>query len=152
MTYGEKLENRIVLWSETFSWTPAGYGHFYIPKYNIEYYCEAHGPKKTTFWFFTIRKSDAFLSDYLTDLKLHRTKYILSKIAASGVWAQKPPDHQSNALPSKLDRNLLGMRFLKWALFVSCTTSHVGLCSFLESIEYDFIKALIIPTDNQIVT
>ena len=27
-----------------------------------------------TIGFFTIRKSDAFLSDYLTDLKLHRTK------------------------------------------------------------------------------
>ena len=28
----------------------------------------------------------AFLSDYLTDLKLHRTKSISSKIAPSGVW------------------------------------------------------------------
>ena len=27
--------------------------------------------------------------------------------------------------------------------FVSCTTSHVGLCSFLESIEHGFIMALI---------
>ena len=36
--------------------------------------------------------------------------------------------------------------------FVSYTTSHVGLCSFLESIEHDFIKALMINTDNQIVT
>ena len=27
--------------------------------------------------------------------------------------------------------------------FVSCTTSHAGLGSFLESIEHDFIKALI---------
>ena len=35
--------------------------------------------------------------------------------------------------------------------FVSCTTSHVRLCSFLESIEYDFIKALMIHADNQIV-
>ena len=48
MTYGEKLENRIVLWSETFSSTPARYGHFDISKYNIEYYCETHGPEKTT--------------------------------------------------------------------------------------------------------
>ena len=32
--------------------------------------------------------------------------------------------------------------------FVSCTTSHVGLCSFLESIEHDFIKALMIYTHN----
>ena len=29
--------------------------------------------------------SDPFLSDYQTDLKLHSTKYILSKIVASGV-------------------------------------------------------------------
>ena len=36
--------------------------------------------------------------------------------------------------------------------FVSCTTSHVGLCSFLESIEHDFIKALMIHTYNKIVT
>ena len=36
--------------------------------------------------------------------------------------------------------------------FVSCTTSHVGLCLFLESIEHDFIKALLIHTHNQIVT
>ena len=28
----------------------------------------------TAFGFFTLKKSDAFLSDYLTDLKLHRTK------------------------------------------------------------------------------
>ena len=35
--------------------------------------------------------------------------------------------------------------------FVSCTTLHVGLCLFLESIEHDFIKALMIHTDNQIV-
>ena len=36
--------------------------------------------------------------------------------------------------------------------FVSCTTSHAGLCLFLESIEHDFIKALMIHTHNQIVT
>ena len=36
--------------------------------------------------------------------------------------------------------------------FVSYTTSHVGLCLFLESIEHDFIKALMIHTHNQIVT
>ena len=33
--------------------------------------------------FFTIRKSDTFRSDYLTDLKLYRTKYILSNITIS---------------------------------------------------------------------
>ena len=56
------------------------------------------------------------------------------------------------SLPTDLDRNLLGIRFLKWYLFVSCTTSHVVLCSFLESIEHDFIKVWMIHTDNQIVT
>ena len=35
---------------------------------------------------------------------------------------------------------------------MSFGTSHMGLCSFLESIENDFIKALMIYTDNQIVT
>ena len=34
--------------------------------------------------------------------------------------------------------------------FVSCTTSHVGLCLFLESIEHDFIKALMIHKHKQI--
>ena len=33
----------------------------------------------SSFGFFVIRKSDAFLSDYLTDLKLHSTKYISLK-------------------------------------------------------------------------
>ena len=37
------------------------------------------------------------------------------------------PDHYSSALPTELGSNLLGRRFLKWVLFVSCTTSHVGL-------------------------
>ena len=36
--------------------------------------------------------------------------------------------------------------------FVPCTTLHVGLCLFLESIEHDFVKALMIPIHNQIVT
>ena len=36
--------------------------------------------------------------------------------------------------------------------FVSCTTTHVGLCLFLKSIEHEFIKGLMIHTHNQIVT
>ena len=36
--------------------------------------------------------------------------------------------------------------------FVSCTTSHFGPNSFLESIEHAFIKALMIHTHNQVVT
>ena len=57
-------------------------------------------------------------------------------------WGLKPGplDLHANALPTELGRNLLGRRFLKWALFVSCTTLHVGLRSFLESIEHNFIK------------
>ena len=38
-----------------------------------------------TFVFFTIGQSDAFLSDYLTDLKLNSTKKKLSKIVPSVV-------------------------------------------------------------------
>ena len=69
-------------------------------------------------------------------------------------WGLNPqlPDHHSNALPTELGRNLLGRRFLKWALFASCITSNVGLCSFLESIEHDLKTALMIHSDNQIVT
>ena len=63
-----------------------------------------------------------------------------------------PSDHHFNAVPTELGRNLLSRRFLKSALFVLCTASHVGLCLFLESIEHNFIKALMIHTDNQIVT
>ena len=39
----------------------------------------------TTIEFFRTGLSDAFLSDYLTYLKLHSTKTILSKIASRGV-------------------------------------------------------------------
>ena len=35
--------------------------------------------------------------------------------------------------------------------FVSCTTSHVGLCLFLESIEHDFIKAMKIQAGNRLL-
>ena len=38
------------------------------------------------------------------------------------------------------------------ASFVSCTTSHFGLSSFLESIEYDFTKAMKIQTGNWMLT
>ena len=36
--------------------------------------------------------------------------------------------------------------------FVSCTTSHVGLHSFLESIDHDFIKAMKIQASNWMLT
>ena len=50
-------------------------------KYDIIYLILVHAPLidnlrngEFTFGFFTIRKSDIFLSDYPTDLKLHSTK------------------------------------------------------------------------------
>ena len=39
-----------------------------------------------TIEFFTLGFSDAFLSEYLADLRLHRAKKISSKSALSGVW------------------------------------------------------------------
>ena len=56
-------------------------------------------------------------------------------------------DHQANALPTELGRNLLGRRFLKWTLF-HVPLHMLDLCSFLESIEHDFIKAMKIQASN----
>ena len=91
-------------------------------------------------WRISVRLSDR---SKVTQNKINFVKNFLQ-------WGLNPwtADHHSNALPTELDRNLLG----RCALYVLCTTSHVGLCSFLESIENDFIKALMIHTDNQIVT
>ena len=50
-----------------------------------------------------------------------------------------------NALLTKLGRYVLNKRFLS---FVLCTTSYFGLWSFLESIEHDFIKAIMNKTAN----
>ena len=49
---------------------------------------KTHKVKQNSFLigFFTIKKPDTFLSDYLADLKLHSTKQILSKIVPSGIW------------------------------------------------------------------
>ena len=60
----------------------------------------------------------------------------------------QPPDHQSHALPTVLGICWEGDFWSE----LSWPTSHVGLCSFLESIEHDFMKALMIDTDNKIVT
>ena len=91
---------------------------------------------------FTIGQSDAILSDCLTDLKLHSTKKFCQKLPQWGLnpW---PPDHQYPALPTELARNLLEISEVSFLLF------HALL---LESIEHDFIKALMIHTHNQIVT
>ena len=82
------------------------------------------------------------------------TQHKINSVKNCPQWGlnPKPPDQQSHALPTELGRNLLGKRFLKLALFLSCTTSHFGHCLFLESIEHYFIKALMIHTHNQIVT
>ena len=62
-----------------------------------------------------------------------------------------PPDHQSNALLTVLGRNLLKISEVSFLLF-HAPLHMLELCLFLESIEQDFIKALMIHTDNQIVT
>ena len=95
-----------------------------------------------TFWVFH-NKENWRISVRLSDRSLCREeqKKFSQKFFPVG-WNPQPPDHQSNVLPTALGRNLLDRRFLKWALFVSCTTSHVGLCSFLESIEHGSIKAI----------
>ena len=102
------------------------------------------------FGFFTIRKSDAFLSDFPNRCKVTQNEINFINCPQWGL-NPGPPHHNPNVLSTELSMNLLGRRFLKCALLISCTTSHVGLCSFLESIEHDFFKALVIHTDNQIV-
>ena len=71
-----------------------------------------------------------FLSDYLTDLKLHRTINFVKNFPHWGLNSQ-PPDHHSNALPTEWGRNLLGHEisevsfvcfmhhFTFWTLFTS---------------------------------
>ena len=87
----------------------------------------------STFGFFMIRKSDAFLSDYQLDLN------------------SQPLDHQSNVLLTVLERNLLKISEVSF-LLLHAPLHMLGLCLFLESIEHNFIKALMIHTHNQIVT
>ena len=99
---------------------------------------------------FTIRKSDTFLSDYLTDLKLHRPKNILSKIGPAGF--ELMTSWSSVSCSANWTREESVGDFWSELSFVSCTTLHVGLSLFLESIGHDFIKALMIHTHNQIVT
>ena len=99
--------------------------------------------------FFTIHVS-VRLSDRSLHMEEQKKKFM--KNCPQWGWKPGPQDLQSNALPTELGRNLLGRRFLKRALFVSCTTSHVGLCSFLESIEHDFIKAMKIQAGSCMLT
>ena len=99
------------------------------------------------FGFFTIHVS-VILSD--RSPRREEQKKIIKNCSQWG-WNPWPPDHQDNALPTELGRNLLGRWLLKWDLFVSCTTSQVGLCSFLESIEHD-LKVMKIQAGNWMLT
>ena len=56
----QKVLNLNLFCQDNKSWVP-----FYYNPYSV---------KLAIIGFFTIRKSDAYLSDYLTDLKFHRTK------------------------------------------------------------------------------
>ena len=59
----------------------------------------------------------AFLSDYLTDLKLHSTKNNLSKTVPGWGLNSQPPDHKSAALTTELARNLLEISEVSFVLF-----------------------------------
>ena len=80
------------------------------------------------------------------------TQYIINFVKNYPQWDlnSQPPDHQSNALLTVLGRNLLEMSEVSFLLF-HAPLHMLGLCLFLESIEHDFIKALMIHTDSQIV-
>ena len=103
--------------------------------------------QQITFEFFTVH-----ISVRLSD-RSKGTQRKINFVQNCPQWGlnSQPPDHQSHALPTVLGRNLLEISEGSF-LFVPCTTSHVGLSLFLESIEHDLIKALMIHTDNQIVT
>ena len=58
--------------------------------------------------FFMIKKSDAFLSEYLTDLTLHR----FIKNCPQWDLNSQPPDHQSHALPTLNLLEICKVRFL----------------------------------------
>ena len=74
-------------------------------------------------------------------------KKIHQKLPLWGLNPQ-PLDHHSNIL-LRLGRRSVEQEISEVS-FVSCTTSHIGL--ILETVEYDFKKALMIHTDNKIVT
>ena len=78
--------------------------------------------------FLTIRVS-VRLSDRS---KVTQNKINFVKNCPQWGWNPGPPDHHSNAQPTDLGWNLLGRRFLKWALFHALR--HMLDCSFLESI------------------
>ena len=115
----------------------------------------AHTTIQAHSWSFS--RLDIFLTKYkIKALKLHCRALKLytgaSKLytEASLIWGSgdpQPQDHHSNALGTELGSNLLGSQISEVS-FVSYTTSHVGLFSWLESIEHDFIKAMKIQAGN----
>ena len=82
-----------------------------------------------TFGFFTIKKSDAFLSEYLTDLKLHRTKIFCQKLppvgfepTTSGSWTSCSANCASKKSVEDLWSELSFFfmhHFTCWTLFIS---------------------------------
>ena len=112
----------------------------------IDHHCKL--PVKNL-WYLSFSRYE-FLSDYLTDLKLHSTKKMCQKLPSLGF--ELITSGSSVQYSAHWAREESVGDFCSELSFVSCTTSHVGLCLFLESIEHGFIKALMIHIDNQIVT
>ena len=78
--------------------------------------------------FFTIG-----ISVRISDRSLHREeqKKFHQKLPPVGIET-RTSGSLGQCLTNWARQESVGQVFLKWALFVSCTTSHVGLCSFLE--------------------
>ena len=94
-------------------------------------------------WCISVRLSDS------SEVTQHKINFV--KNCPQWGLNSQPLELQSNALLTVPREESVG-DFWSEPSFVSCTTSHVGLCLFLESIEHDFIKALMIHIHNQIVT
>ena len=94
-------------------------------------------------WRFSVRLSDR------SEVTQHKINFV--KNCPQWGLNPSPPDHQSNALLTVLMRNLLKISEVSF-LLLHAPLHMLGLCLFLESIENNFIRALIIYTDNQIVT
>ena len=91
-----------------------------------------HWKSMVSFGFFTIKKSDAFLSDYLTDRsKFTQNKIYFAKHCPQWSLNPQPPDHHSNALPSEARQESVGLEISEvsfvffmhhltcWTLFIS---------------------------------
>ena len=101
------------------------------------------GFHKKDIWHISVRLSDR------SQVMQHKINFIKN----CPQWGLNPwpSDHQSHALINWARQESV-TDFWSEHSFVSYTTSHAGLFLFLESIQHDFTKALMIHTDNQIVT